>query len=297
MKIYQKLIPKSVKNSIKRYLCIVLSVFACLIVNAQNNTNSKKILLLGNSLTYYNNMSKMLSKMFYKSNINTDIYEIAKPGVWLQYHYKNISGNGDYAICKNYLEVSQNKGILVKLDKQEHWDWVILQDAPVRMLIPEIRKAFFERYTKRLDSLVKRVNGHSILFLPYTVHQRFPVRHCHPENYQENVECPNDICCSDTLYSSDDELKVYLETVTKLQNENGFTVAPIGIAFDKIIKYSKNIRLFADDEGHPSELGSFLMACVYFQTITGFAPNKIEPKENVNYQLMNQLIEISKSCF
>lgn len=290
---------KSPKNIIILKLLFFFTIFSLYsqLVFSQSNIESKKILLIGNSLTYYNDMGKMLSEMFYKSNLESSVYEISKPGVWLQNHYLNLSGNGDIAICKDFKNNNKDNNLWVKLDKKEHWDWVVLQDAPVRILIPEIREAFFERYSKRIDSLVKNSGGRSILFLPYTVHQKYPVRHCQPASYSEKVVCIDNICCSDTLNSSDDELKIYIDTVEKLRKENGFVIAPVGIAFNKVAKLNLDINLFADNEGHPSVFGSFLIACIYFQTITGFEPKIIAPDENINYESMNKLIEVSKSCF
>lgn len=292
-------IMKSPKNSSLLQLMNFFIIFSFCIQFAfsQSITEQKKILLIGNSLTYYNDMGKMLSEMFYKSNLESSVYEISKPGVWLKNHYLNLSGNGDIAISKDFKKGNKDNNLWVKLDKNEHWDWVILQDAPVRMLIPQIKEAFFERYSKRIDSLVKNSGGRSILFLPYTVLQKYPFTLCQPASYSEKEVCLDNICCSDTLNSSDDELKIYINAVEKLRNENGFAIAPVGIAFDKVAKLNLDINLFADNEGHPSELGSFLMACIYFQTITGFEPKKIEPVENINYESMNKLIEVSKSCF
>ncbi len=234
-------------------------------------------------------MTKTLSKMLDTTENQWKIYELTKPGVWLQYHYESIKNGQAVAVCKNC--ENKEEPIDINLSSDEKWDYVILQEAPVRILIPEKRIHSFEKYSIKLDSLIKKAGGRTILFLPYRISIKYPQKYCHLANPDE--KCPDEICCSDTLKTSKDEMKIYTTTAQKLQNSYGFVIVPVGLAFEEAMRINPKINLYEDNYSHPSKYGSFLMASIYFQVLTQRKLNFISKEDDLDYENLNSLITIS----
>ncbi len=51
-------------------------------------------------------------------------------------------------------------------------------------------------------------------------------------------------------------------------------VAKVGLAFEAAYEADPSLDLIGDGEGHPNRAGSFLMACVYYATLTGRDPRR-----------------------
>lgn len=59
------------------------------------------------------------------------------------------------------------------------------------------------------------------------------------------------------------------EAYTRLAKETGATVVPVGLAWQRARERRPDIALYADDGSHPSPLGSYLTACVFYKVFTG----------------------------
>jgi hypothetical protein len=51
-------------------------------------------------------------------------------------------------------------------------------------------------------------------------------------------------------------------------------VAKVGLAFEAAYEADPSLDLIGDGDGHPNRAGSFLMACVYYATLTGRDPRR-----------------------
>ena len=63
------------------------------------------------------------------------------------------------------------------------------------------------------------------------------------------------------------------------------TVAPVGLAWELARKRRPDIALYANDGSHPSKLGAYLTACVFYSTLTkktatGLPANPKAPKKD-----------------
>lgn len=54
----------------------------------------------------------------------------------------------------------------------------------------------------------------------------------------------------------------------QIASETGAIVAPVGLAWDKALEASSDLKLHAPDGNHCTRLGAFLTACVIYGTIT-----------------------------
>lgn len=57
-----------------------------------------------------------------------------------------------------------------------------------------------------------------------------------------------------------------------LGKETGAIVVPVGLAWEKARQLRPDLPLYDPDGSHPSPLGTYLTACVFFQVLTGESP-------------------------
>lgn len=62
------------------------------------------------------------------------------------------------------------------------------------------------------------------------------------------------------------------ETYTRVARESGARVAPVGPAWRRALAASPGVSLHKKDRSHPSLLGSYLAACVFYATLYGETP-------------------------
>lgn len=59
------------------------------------------------------------------------------------------------------------------------------------------------------------------------------------------------------------------EAYMNLAKEIDATVVPVGLAWQKARQLRPDLKLFAEDGSHPSNLGTYLTACVFYKVFTG----------------------------
>jgi hypothetical protein len=63
------------------------------------------------------------------------------------------------------------------------------------------------------------------------------------------------------------------QTYTQAAREHDARVVPVGIAWQHALKQKPGIALYSKDGSHPSPLGTYLSACVFYTALTGENPN------------------------
>ena len=74
-------------------------------------------------------------------------------------------------------------------------------------------------------------------------------------------------------YEGSDPIQNSLKSITKKTNSR---MAPVGTAFRLFQKTHPSIPIFTSDNKHPSAVGTYLAACVFFKMITGESPIGLE---------------------
>jgi hypothetical protein len=73
-----------------------------------------------------------------------------------------------------------------------------------------------------------------------------------------------------------------LETISgaynELASEIGATVVPVGLAWQRARELRPDIDLYAEDGSHPSPLGTYLTACVFYRVLTGNQIDGLPPR-------------------
>lgn len=238
-----------------KLLSLMFTCLLILVLGACNDENSKQVLFIGNSLTYYHDMPLTLQAMLNEKGIKINIHQSTFPGISLSEH------------------LAQPK-TLEKL-RSQNWDFVILQEATVRILIPESRYYNFGPTILKLDSLIKIKKGQTILYQSYPI-SIYPKKYCYP-SFLIRPEIPETKYCSDSLVNSAEEFEIIQASFKQASKSIQSEIAPVGLCFELCKKKYPELSLFESiDDTHPSILGSYLIACVFFKQLTGEKTSEVK---------------------
>jgi poly(3-hydroxybutyrate) depolymerase len=136
----------------RKYLFVFIIVLVmCSAVFSQkiaSNTSPKirRVLFIGNSLTFYHEMPRVLSNLLVSAHIKPDFYifMVAPGGFTLAMHY--------------------DKEQVRDLIQKGNWDYVVLQEASHGTVSD--KKQFFD-YSRRLDDLIKKAGAKTIFYMTW----------------------------------------------------------------------------------------------------------------------------------
>jgi hypothetical protein len=188
------------------------------------------------------------------------VYSATLPGINL---YKQL----ELLLTNAEEKVSTGRQFILSKDtfRKNKFDYVILQEATVRMLIPEIRKQSFS-CIEQLDSLIKENRGKTILYENYPTY-KYPYSYCLPDPIKFKYDS-NAFYCGEELLNSRQELTILVKAYTEIGNRIRAKITPIGQAFEELKTLNPQYDLLSDG-GHPSKVGSYLIASLFYRTITG----------------------------
>ena len=263
---------------------VILIIFCLIIVNIgcelnSNNleipepvNNAIKILFIGNSLTYSNNMPKIFEELSLNSGKEVYVDQITPGGVSLGFH-------------------STNAETINKINEQK-WDYVILQSSDIA--------AFYDLYDheiriiNKLKNHIKKNNNETkiIYMMVSGLRDGWTGRELNGEIVH---------------YTYKQYMKMIYDGTIYIADQCDVIIAPVGIAWEKVIdeKPEMKIKLFDTDGAHPALYGSYIIACTYFCTIFSEELNKtiqsIDIPDNIQifFQLIVNLVILNnlESCF
>ena len=137
------------------------------------------------------------------------------------------------------LQAHWEKGEALNALRQARWDFVVLQEQSV---LPTVDPERMARYARLFDAEIKRSGAQTILFLTWA--------RAGKREMQQAL---------DSAYTS-------------LARELGSLLAPVGPAWQRILTESPRLRLYQQDGSHPTPLGTYVAACVFYAVIYGKAP-------------------------
>ncbi|MGC9393611.1 MAG: SGNH/GDSL hydrolase family protein [Anaerolineae bacterium] len=179
----------------------------------------QKVLFIGNSYTYYNDLPAMIAGLAATRGRSVDVHQITAGGVTLEWH-------------------TQNEATLDAL-RVGLWDIVVLQEHSIRP-VQDTPKMF--RAVGILQSLIAPTGAQTVLYMTWA-RKHFP------------------------------EMQAGLARVYNvLAEEIGARVAPVGLAWEAALLADPSLSLYTDDKSHPTPLGSYLAACVFYATFFGESP-------------------------
>jgi hypothetical protein len=199
---------------------------------------TKRVLFLGNSYTYANDLPQLLAAIA-NSTGKTLIFDMNAPGgYYIAQHVTNPTSLAKVA--------------------SGNWDNVVLQDQSMALAYPSTYMNFIA-YSVQLDSIIK-VHNPCAQTMFYSTWGRRPgdTYLCSPP------ECPVDTWITRTYYEMDSTItahyKVFADSVKA-------SMTPVGAAWRYIRQNYPSIELFEPDESHPSLAGSYAAACCFYATV------------------------------
>ena len=185
-----------------------------------------KVLFIGNSHTYFNDMPYLFADMCGKAGeTETDVTMIAYSGRTLAWHEKEY-----FSVRFNLL--------------YGNYDYCVIQQAahpfpPEEETLPQ---------AMRMIELCKSVGTAPVLYMTWAEKEK-------PEN-QRNM----------------------IDTYTKLAEESGAILAPIGRIWQKVRERYPEIELYYKDGEHASVYGDYLIAATFFAVIAKGDVSKLDNK-------------------
>ncbi len=239
-------------------------LFTLPFVGLAQNGNKKEIniLFIGNSLTYYNDMPAVLQKMFDLSHLNFKITQSAFAGMSLQGHLNDIITEKTDSMISTRPKIKGDTTETEKLLHLNQWNYIVLQEGTIRLLIPEVRNFIVIPAIEAIKKIAPK-NAEFIFFKTWPDTASYPKQFCYPGNVIDK-SITKQKCCSQTFTSLNDEVKCInmgydsVSLATKIKN------LPVTNCFAEIIKDYPEINLYEDDS-HPSKLGAYLNACIFYK--------------------------------
>lgn len=196
---------------------------------AQNETS---VLFIGNSLTFSNNMPKMVERIAVANGKKVFVDTIVKRGMNLEYHATQK---------RTYKKIKSRK-----------WSYIVVQG----------RSTEFAKSDKSVDSLT----------LPYLQQIVDSIRHYSTctrivlyETWGYKYGKPEIVGAKDYL-TMQSQIKRQTKRVAEIL---GIGVCPVGEAWSSIYQSDTTIAIYKKDHYHPTPTGSYIAACTFYVALFG----------------------------
>ncbi len=213
---------------------IILLIFALFFGAQANAQTSKRVLFLGNSYTYVNNLPQITA------DIATSMQDT------LFFDANNLGG---YTLRQHSTNAVSRAKIAAG-----NWNFVVLQEQSQLPSFPinDVQNLVFP-YATRLDSLINAQN----VCTETMFYRTWGRKNGDAQN------CPNfaPVC---TYRGMDSLLN---ERYLTMANLNHAVVSPVGAVWKYLRQHHANIELYDADESHPSQAGSYAAACCFYTAI------------------------------
>lgn len=216
----------------------ILGIILCssfTVANAQQKSSSnKRVLFIGNSYTYVNDLPQMVSDVSTSAG-DTITYSSSAPGG---------------ATFNNHTQNATTTALIL----QGGWDDVILQEQSQLPSFPieQVATESFP-YARILDSLINEYNpcGETVFYMTWG---------------RKNGDAANcasypPIC---TYLGMDSLLQL---RYTMMAADNHAILSPVGALWRYLRTNNPTLELYSSDESHPSIAGTYAAACSFYTTI------------------------------
>ncbi len=227
-------------------------VFLLIVLNAVKAQDSLKVLFLGNSYTYGNDLPNMV-KQFAESKGKTFLYDQNTPGGY------TLNGH------------STNATSLSKIAEGD-WDFVVLQEQSQMPSFPpnQVASDVYPFASILVDS-IRSANActEPIFFMTWG----------RENGDQANCEFYEPLCTYEGMQGR------LTESYTEMAELNKAYVSPVGEAWRRVRVADSSIDLYTNDGSHPSIYGSYIAASVFYgmmfndSPIGGSYPNTISEED------------------
>jgi hypothetical protein len=222
-----------------KFLALSFAYLLILAVSAKAQNDTLRVLFIGNSHTYYNNLPGMFTLL-------------ARSGGWPVVADSNTPSG--YA-----LEGHMSNPVTLAKINQGGWDYVILQEQSLYPVIDFYRYGSMYPSATYLDSLIRAHGGRTALFMTWG--WRGGGQHDQGGHYS--------IPFVDYFQMQDTMTAAYV----MLNNMLSSTLVPAGCAWSRAMRTDTTLDLWQPlDDYHPNLMGSYLAACVFYATFFHQSP-------------------------
>jgi len=206
-----------------------------------------RVLFIGNSLTYTNDLPKMISEIADASGLNL-VYQSVTPG------------------GSRLIQHAQSKQVLEEM-ADGPWDFIVLQEQSQYPGFGEKQlKKFVYPPAKKLVQMARRSNPTAIIVFYMTMARK-------------NGD-PGNANISSDLKSYGGMQKRVNKTYIRLAKTNDADIAPVGEAWETFRLKYPGTEIYSDDV-HPNIIGTYLAACVFYSTFFELPCIDTETPKNV----------------
>lgn len=205
-----------------------------LLVNSQNASKRIRVLFIGNSYTYVNNLPQLTAQVAHAQG-DSLFYDSYCPG--------------GYTFSNHFYDLTTKAKI-----SQGNWDYVVLQaQSQEPAFSPSQVNSQTLPFAIKLDSLINQHNpcANTVFYETWG------------RKYGDVANCPSypPVCTYTGMQNRlKESYKLFADTVHDV-------MAPVGEAFRDVISTNTLINLYQSDNSHPSLEGSYLAACVFYETL------------------------------
>lgn len=214
---------------------VLIGIFSMNTVTKAETQTPTKILFIGNSQTYYNNMPLMVKGLAKADDMNYEIKSITGPNYKLS----------QFATPGNAYNVE-----IVNTLTSDKWDYVVLQEQRENIMqnLDSTKQAL-----TTLKQLIDNAGAKTILYAT-----------------QGDYMGRDFIIDGTSIYYDNSTLQYYMNKYYySLGGIFSCQVAPAGLNYSRCMNEYPEINLYNADMIHPSLEGSYLAACTIYQTISG----------------------------
>ncbi|OGL45688.1 MAG: hypothetical protein A2161_08600 [Candidatus Schekmanbacteria bacterium RBG_13_48_7] len=197
-----------------------------------------KVLFIGNSYTYVNNLPQMFT-------------ELSASGGW--------TVTADQSTFGGYT-LEQHSTDTATLDKisADNWDYIILQEQSQFPTIEYYRDNSMYPAARVLDSLIKTQDSETVFFMTWG----------RKYGGQQTIGAYSSPVFAD-FYEMQNSLRyAYMQIAVELSAR----VSPVGRAWGLALTLDPSVDLWAADNSHPTLKGTYLAACVFYVTLFHESP-------------------------
>ena len=235
------------------YLVVLLLVlsFSC-----SESKKTTRILFVGNSYTYRNNMPKLFERIAQSKGEQVEVSHITR---------------GKYTF---YLH-SKRKKLYRALNNQK-WDIIVLQGSSRDMLRDSTRfdKRTYPAINKMLGMIEKSQKDAKVYF-----YMTWPYRKGDPK--------------TERFSNPDSMLRAIAAGYDNLRNKYKVPVIPVGKVWRNYVLTYPESKLYLRDNSHPTYQGSYLVACTMYSAIYGKSPqgaDNLAILDQEEYQRIQQFV-------
>ena len=214
-----------------------------------------KLLFIGNSYTYYNDMPKLFEALANENGKEVSVDSVTKGGRWL---HENLSPE------------DENHKIICELNKNRDYDVLFLQEqscGPIRDM------PAFMRGAEKLSELVGAAR--TILYATWGRKSGSPT-------------------LLELSMTSDEMTDALYEGYMAAKKSLGAEISPVGLCFKEISKENEALELYNRDLSHPSPLGSCVAAVCHYTTVFYELPKEYSSL-NISDEEMHIILDAIKS--